>query len=139
MLALDEALDREIEELDSVLLRLTTLRLLMAAGKHEMVDRAISELEGSMACFEAAESAALTSLSEKGHSDLSSATSTLAPEERAKVERRAAKLRRLHRDVRVAMASTGAAAERAIRSAALQFEGLELVPQRRNNPFLTSD
>ncbi len=139
MLALDEALDREIEELDSVLLRLTTLRLLMAAGKHEMVDRAIQELEASMACFEAAESVALSTLSAGGYADISAATSVLAPEDRARLERRAATLRRLHRDVRVAMASTGAAAERAIRSAAQQFQGSDLIPQRRNNPFLTND
>lgn len=139
MYQLDEALDRQIRELDTVLLRLTTLRLLMATGKHRMVDRAAEELEDSMSSFEAAEEDAFGLLQAAGFSTLEDAAASRAADERPALERRASRLRSLHRDVRVALASTGAAAERSVRLAAQQLGG-PTVPMPRmqaSNPFFT--
>jgi hypothetical protein len=135
---LDEALATEQRELDTVLLRLTTLRLLLATGKHRLVDRAISELQQAMTDFERAESASVDVLQSEGHETVSEAVTNIDEAARMGLTRRASQLRALHREVRVAMASTATATERALRQSA---GVLDLDPavrsQRRSNPFFT--
>ena len=87
MHALDDALDREIDQLDTVLLRLTTLRLLMAAGKHHMVDRAVRDLEGSMALFEDAEAGARSALTSHGFESITEASEAAEAAARLRLER----------------------------------------------------
>lgn len=142
MYQLDEALDREINELETVLLRLTTLRLLMAAGKHRLVDRAAAELEAAMDSFEHAEEALVDVLDGAGFDSLETAVAARDVDGRPVLEQRAGLLRSLHRDVRVALATTGAAAERAAAVAANQLDGLATMPtarRRSTNPFFTED
>ena len=137
---LNDALDSEIQELDTVLLRLTTLRLLMAAGKHQMVERSVVELDDAMSAFEVSEREAVDLLRAHGYETLSEAAGERPPAERGPMEGRAARLKALHREVRVALATTGAAAERALRSATDHLDGAPqptLVTHR--HPFLTGD
>lgn len=137
---LDEALDREIDTLDTVFLRLTTMRLLLAAGKDRLIDRAAAELETAMEAFEAAEEHVVSILADAGHQTLSDAAVASEPAERARLERCTSILHGLHREVRVALSTTGAAAERSLHTALLQLDtGSEgSAPRvRANNPFLT--
>lgn len=119
---LDHALENEIAELDTVLLRLTTLRLLMAAGRHRMIDRAVAELEDAFGEFEAAERRTRDSLDESGLETIDEAADRSGDELlRARLQDQRAQLRTLHRDVRVALSSTGAAASRSLKLATDQL------------------
>jgi hypothetical protein len=130
MQRLDDALANEQRELDAVLLRLTTLRVLMASGQHRLVDLALAELDEAMAGFEAAEEASVALLASEGHDTISSAVVLVDdPELKTRLYRRAAQLRTMHRELRVAMASTAAATERSMREAAAVIDLAE--PQRR--------
>ncbi|MFV2040278.1 MAG: hypothetical protein ACC660_08540 [Acidimicrobiales bacterium] len=137
----NDALDVEIHELDTVLLRLTTLRLLMATGKHGLVDRAVDELGQSMEAFEAAERRAIGALDDCGFQTIDEAAAAQEVDVRVGLERRAATLRARHRDVRVALATTGAAAERSLRQAAQHISGdVAARPLAHNrHPFLTGE
>ena len=135
---LDDALANEQRELDTVLLRLTTLRLLLASGKHRMVDQAIEELEAAMVAFEAAEAHSLAVLREAGHATVSEATVDADDETQVGLERRCAELRALHREVRVAMASTASATERSLRRAATVIDlADDVTPRRTDTRFFT--
>ncbi len=136
MSELDDALDHEIRELETVLLRLTTLRLLMASGKHGLVDRAAAELEGAMAGYEAAERVTRERLARDGVESLREVADR-CPEAAPELERRAGALHAIARDVRVAMATTAAAAERSLQAAHRQAPG-PAVPAlaRSRHPFV---
>jgi len=138
MQQLDHALDREIHEMDTVLLRLTTLRLLMATGQHQMVELAVSELDSSMEAFRQVEGEVMGSLADDGFRTLTEAAAGQT-DQAGGTEARIETLRSRHRDLRVALASTGAAAERSVRMAADDLSGLLRVDAPANNrhPFLT--
>lgn len=136
---LDEALAREQRELDTVLLRLTTLRVLLASGKHRLVDRALEDLQDAMAGFEAAEAQSVAVLHSDGHETVSDAAEGLDDDHRDAVARRTAELRALHREVRIALASTATATERALRASAavLEIDLAQHSGHRRSTPFFT--
>lgn len=135
---LDDALAKEQQELDTVLLRLTTLRLLLATGKHRLVDRAIAELQDAMVDFEAAEQHSVAVLHDGGHQTVADAAAALDDIDRDGLIRRSSDLRALHREVRVALASTATATERSLRQsvAALGLE-TKLGRARKSHPFFT--
>ncbi len=113
MIQLDDALDREIHELETVLLRLTTVRLLMAAGKHGLVERAAIELERAMDGYESAERATAERLAAAGVASLVELADR-DPDVAHDIERRAGQLRAIGRDVQVALATTATVADRSL-------------------------
>ncbi len=120
---LADALDNQLDELDLVLLRLTTVRLLMAAGKHHMVDRSLAELEAAFADFERSQSQVAHLVQTAGHANLADA---IAAADRADVpllERRAGRIKTLERDIRTAMAATSAAAAAGLREVTVDISG----------------
>jgi hypothetical protein len=135
---LDDALAKEQQELDTVLLRLTTLRLLLATGKHRLVDAAIAELQEAMADFEAAEQESVAVLHDCGHDTVADAAAELDDIARDGLVRRSSDLRALHREVRVALASTATATERSLRQSVSTL-GLDtkLGQARKSHPFFT--
>jgi len=138
MQQLEYELDREIHEMDTVLLRLTTLRLLMAAGQHQLVDLAVSELDHSMRAFQQVEGEVMGSLADAGYRTLAEAAAG-QPDQGGGTQARMEILRSRHSELRVALASTGAAAERSVRMAADDLAGMVQVEAPANNrhPFLT--
>lgn len=136
----NDAIDAEIHELDTALMRLTTLRLLMATGKHALVDRAVDELGQSMEAFDTAEQRAVGALEDSGFKTVDEAAEAQEVDLRVALERRAATLRERHRDVRVALATTGAAAERSLLQAAEHLPGASVAsrPARNQHPFITT-
>ncbi len=137
MQQLDHALDGEILEIDMALLRLTTLRVLMAGGNHQLVDLAVTELSAAMQAMEQAGGEITIRLADAGYDTLDEAIADNGHE--SGLRTRTATARSLHRELRVALATTEAAAEQSIRLAA---EGLgELAPispaASNRHPFLS--
>ncbi len=139
MQQLTEVLDHEISTLDTVLLRVTTLRLLLAAGKHEMVLQSLEELDDSVAGFEEAARRSQQALLDAGFSSFLEAKAALDVRERVDIDRRLAAATGRRRDVRVALAATGGIAERAIKNAQEHLPGAT-APENgthRRHPFMT--
>lgn len=139
--ALEAAIDREVEALDLVLLRLSTLRLLMAAGRHRMVPTALSDLEVSFDAFEQVADQCRRTLLQAGHATFEDAIEARAEDRRLVLIARVAALRTGHRDLRGAVSATAGSARTALRqTAAADPDGALALPLvSAGHPFLTGE
>jgi len=122
---LNKALESETQELDTILLRLTVIRLLLAAGRPHMTSKGLEDLDVAVEAFDRAHAGVDAFLRENGHPTVEEAALGLDIDGRALAHRQLANLRTLHREVRVALSSTGTAAKRSLDNA------IEHVPELR--------
>ncbi len=139
MAQLTEVLDNQLDELDLVMLRLTTVRLLMAAGKHQMIDRSVAELEDAFGSFERSQAQLGEIIRLGGHESLAEAIAAAGDDHAPVLERQVSRVRALERDLRMAMAATNAAAEAGLREVTVDVSGDQPVVERSGpgHRFLT--
>lgn len=139
MAQLTKALDDQLDELDLVMMRLTTVRLLMAAGKHHMIDRAVTEMEEAFAAFGRANDIVGEIVRTQGHTSLTEAIAAAGADEGPVLERQLARVRGLERDLRMALAATNAAAEAGLRQVTVDVSGDQPIVERTGagHRFLT--
>lgn len=134
---LNEALAAQIDDLDLVLLRLTTLRLLMAAGQHRMTTRALQELEEAFVVFDTSQATIAEILTVEGRASLDDAIGAAGSVEGPALQRLAARSHARQRDARVALSSTGAAAALALRSTTVDLSDPSRDLPQAKHGFLT--
>lgn len=139
MMQLTEVLDHEIRTLDAVLLRLTAVRVLLASGAHDDVPEGLEELDAAVSVFEAAAHDTRRQLLAIGHTSFAELIDVLDQRQRADIEERLLVVTARQRDVRVALASAAAGAERALRNAAdhLPADVSTPTPTGHRHPFFT--
>lgn len=112
-------LDEQIDTVELLLLRLTTVRLLMASGQHDLVARGIDDVETAFAHFDVSLAAGTDLLDATGHDSLADVIAGSDGDIAAELERRSSRLRTLERDLRVLISSTANAARAGIEAGAM--------------------
>jgi hypothetical protein len=112
-------LDEQIDTVELLLLRLTTVRLLMASGQHQLVARGLEDVETAFAHFDVTLTAGTDLLRATGHDSLQDAIAGCDGDLAAELEQRGSRLRALERDLHVLISSTANAAQAGLEAGAM--------------------
>lgn len=114
MNALAASLRHELQGLETVLHRLTTLRLMMATGTQRSIERAATELDEALAALGAAESARIEALRRHGFAAVTDAISASDEPLRSDLALTRTRLARTHQEVLGAAQATSTMASRSL-------------------------
>lgn len=114
MNALAEAMRTELHGLETLLHRLTTLRLMMATGKQRSIERAAAELEIALDELTRAETARNAELGRVGFTRLADAVAVSDEPLRSDLTLTGGRLQQAQHEVRVAASATSSMASRSL-------------------------
>jgi len=111
---LADALKHELQGLEILLHRMTTLRLMMATGTQRSIERAAGELDEALAALNVAESARAAELSRAGFTDVAQAIDASDEPLRSDLTLTRTRLQRTHQEVLGAASATSSMASRSL-------------------------
>ena len=111
---LADSLRRELQGLETVLHRLTTLRLMMATGTQRSIERAASELDEALVVLGVAESTRVEALRHHGFAAVADAIAASEEPLRSDLTLTRTRLERTRREVRGAALATSTPASRSL-------------------------
>jgi hypothetical protein len=114
MNTLAEALRTELQDLEILLHRLTTLRLVLATGTQRSIERAAVELDEALWALGDAESARTEALRRSGHTSMVAAIAECEEPVRSDLTLTRSRLERTHNEVLGAATATSAMASRSL-------------------------
>lgn len=114
MHALAEAMRTELQDLEILLHRLTTLRLVMATGTQRSIERAAVELDEALRTLGDAETARTAALHRFGHTSMGAAIEQCEEPLRSDLALTRSRLERTHNEVLGAARATSAMASRSL-------------------------
>jgi hypothetical protein len=124
MNTLADSLRHELQGLETVLHRLTTLRLMMATGTQRSIERAVTELDDALVALGAAETARTEALRGHGFAAVSDAIAASEEPLRSDLALTRTRLARTHQEVLGAAQATSTLASRSLGQVQATLRGL---------------